>query len=214
MFRSALIALAALCVAALAMPDRPRRRRARHPSSSNAPTTQDEPRTDGDVNECKIVAVICVGKEALDAVTGITGGLIGDGAEAAAGTRDGRRRQLGGRRRGMAGHADRRRRRSLDEARAGQRLVHAQLRVDGPARDRSRGAVPAARGRPGDAAPGHRRSCSARVGALPLALILTFVAVTLVQLGLAVTDWMTARVLESSGDAPDERVPRRWRLRS
>ena len=39
------------------------------------------------------------------------------------------------------------------------------------------------------------------VGALPLALILTFIAVTLVQLGLAVTDWMTARVLESSGGA-------------
>ena len=45
-------------------------------------------------------------------------------------------------------------------------------------------------------------------------MILTFAAVTLVQLGLAVTDWMTARVLESSGDAPDGRVPARWRLRS
>jgi hypothetical protein len=42
------------------------------------------------------------------------------------------------------------------------------------------------------------------LGAVPIALILTFAAVTIVQLGLGITDWLTASVLASTGDAPTE----------
>ena len=42
------------------------------------------------------------------------------------------------------------------------------------------------------------------LGAIPIALILTFAAVTIVQLGLGVTDWLTASVLASAGDAPTD----------
>jgi hypothetical protein len=199
MFRSALIALAALCVLALTSP-------AAHAAAAPAPiveqrsTGEEEPANSGEINKCKIVAVICIGKEALDAITGITGGLIGEGAQAAAGT------AMDGIVSWAAGGAawlvtriaevvDGSTKRALDSAwftRSYASMVQIAIALaalflllaDGQAMQRQDMTI-----------------LLRAVGALPLALIMTFIAVTLVQLGLGVTDWMTARVLESSGGA-------------
>ena len=69
-----------------------------------------KPANSGD-DECKIAAVICIGKDALDAITGITGGV-----DRSRRSTPRRATAMGGvvswaaERRGMARHADRRRR--------------------------------------------------------------------------------------------------------
>jgi hypothetical protein len=156
-----------------------------------------------DVGVCGLAAVICVGGEAIKAGTGVVGGIVGDGAEAVAGgvmggAVDWVAKGAGWLIEQIAAQVDRSTKPALDSewfqsgyaamARlsialaplflllaVGQALLHQQMGI-----------------------------LVRALSALPIALILTFAAVTLVQLALGITDWLTTSVLSSAGDAPTD----------
>jgi hypothetical protein len=171
-----------------------------HASSSAAPLVdaqQAEPTTEND--DCPSTAVVCAGRGALDLVKGAAGGVLGTGVDAAADgimgaivtwASDGAAYLIGR----IAAIVDRSTQPQLTSTWFSERYVAmVQLAVAlaavflllavGSAISRQELAV-----------------LLRALAALPIAFVLTFAAVTLVQIALAVTDWMTASVVQASGD--------------
>lgn len=161
--------------------------------------TPDAAATATDEGKCTSPAVVCVGKSAIDLITGATGGVVGAGINAATGgvmggivewAARGASHLIGE----IASMLDKSTRPALESAWFDERyrsMIGVAIALSGLF---FLLAV-------GEAVLRQQIATLVRaLAALPTAFVLTFAAVTLVEIALSVTDWMSAQTLSTSGD--------------